>query len=277
MLKQLVRYQIRTADFGILLRISGIVGTFRAWSDADWARDHSKRRSRSGYVLQTTSSPVIWCSWLQSATAQSSSEAEYFALPIFVHSRYQGVQTFEKSWKFPMPNQLKSTRITSVLSPEQRRFKACARSSTLASSILLFGRLWSKAQAQCCILRLRKAVPTHSPRHWFGTPFAFIRNICVSFQVSITVLLEWACRRYNLSQFCLRHPYGKFGTWKKHCIYTESCFNCSFRNGTLCVIVHRHGISQRNGWESINSIWTLSRVNRSGHILFSFKTLLRFD
>lgn len=55
--------------------------------------------------------------------------------------------------------------------------------------------------------------------------------------------IEQWCWRYNQNLFCSRHPYGKYGTCKKHCIHTGSCCNCSFRNITLYVMtMHCHGI-----------------------------------
>ena len=50
------------------------------WSDADWARDHSNRRSRTGDLLVINSSPVAWSSRLQGAVALSTAEAEFIAL-----------------------------------------------------------------------------------------------------------------------------------------------------------------------------------------------------
>lgn len=123
MLKHLVRYLIGTTNFGTLLQSTETAVTFRAWSDADWAHDHSKRRSRSSFVLQINFGSVIWCSRLQSATAQSSSEAEFFVLSSCIRC-VRWCRNILEELELPMPNQLKSTTITLVLSPEQRRHKA---------------------------------------------------------------------------------------------------------------------------------------------------------
>ena len=83
-LLHVVRYLIHTTDFGLCIKSVNGRPKFEAYSDADWARDESKRRSRSGYLLLVNSAPVIRFSKLQPATAQSTSEAEFVALQIFV-------------------------------------------------------------------------------------------------------------------------------------------------------------------------------------------------
>lgn len=79
-LQHLVRYLIGTSSHGLLLKSQKGRPKFDVYSDADWAREEEKRRSRSGYVLLLNSSPVIWSSKLQTATAQSTAEAEFIAL-----------------------------------------------------------------------------------------------------------------------------------------------------------------------------------------------------
>ena len=79
-LQHLVRYLIATPEHGLYLKADQGRATLQAYSDADWAREEEKRRSRSGYVLYINSSPIIWSSKLQTATAQSTAEAEFFAL-----------------------------------------------------------------------------------------------------------------------------------------------------------------------------------------------------
>ena len=81
MLQHLVRYLKGTSDYGIFLP-SGKNGqvNFEAWSDSDWARDEQQRRSRTGFILTVNGGPIIWRSKLQTATAQSSTEAEFTAL-----------------------------------------------------------------------------------------------------------------------------------------------------------------------------------------------------
>lgn len=84
MVKHVVRYLIGTIDYGILLpnRIDDV--KVLCWTDADWARDLSNRRSRTGILITINGGPVIWTSKLQSSTAQSTSEAEFNALAYFI-------------------------------------------------------------------------------------------------------------------------------------------------------------------------------------------------
>lgn len=79
-MKNVIRYLISTMDWGIQLPSTAGGPTLTAWSDADWARDCEKRRSRTGYLLCIGGGPVVWASRLQSCTAQSTSEAEFNAL-----------------------------------------------------------------------------------------------------------------------------------------------------------------------------------------------------
>ena len=44
------------------------------------SRDEQQRRSRTGFTLTVNGGPIIWRSKLQTATAQSSTEAEFTAL-----------------------------------------------------------------------------------------------------------------------------------------------------------------------------------------------------
>ncbi len=49
------------------------------YADADFARD-SSRRSRTGYVIFLNGGPIAWNSSLQDSIAQSTSEAELYAM-----------------------------------------------------------------------------------------------------------------------------------------------------------------------------------------------------
>lgn len=81
MLKNVVRYLIGTTEYGILLPTrSSNKAEILCWADADWARDLSKRRSRTGFLVTINGGPIIWTSKLQSCTAQSTAEAEFNAL-----------------------------------------------------------------------------------------------------------------------------------------------------------------------------------------------------
>ena len=52
----------------------------RAFSDADWARDPTDRRSTTGYCFLLGSSLISWRSKKQTFVACFSTEAEYHAL-----------------------------------------------------------------------------------------------------------------------------------------------------------------------------------------------------
>lgn len=79
-LKYLLRYVAGTTDFGLFLPSGKAKSDVQAWSDAYWARDHSKRRSRFGFLLAINRGPVIWSSKHHTATAESTTEADFSAL-----------------------------------------------------------------------------------------------------------------------------------------------------------------------------------------------------
>lgn len=74
-----VRYFIGTIDFRRFFPY-GQEASIEECSDADWARDHHKRRFRSGYLVSVGSSPVVWASLLQTITAQSTIKGEIISL-----------------------------------------------------------------------------------------------------------------------------------------------------------------------------------------------------
>lgn len=80
MVKNVVRYLMGTSNYGILLPNRNDKSNVQCWSDADWARDLSNRRSRTGLILTINGGPIVWTSKLQSSTALSTSEAEFNAL-----------------------------------------------------------------------------------------------------------------------------------------------------------------------------------------------------
>lgn len=80
MLRHVVRYLSGTTDYGLLLPTGSGEFQLEAWCDADWAREKSSRRSRSGYMATLNGGPVLWTSKLQTATALSTAEAEFSAL-----------------------------------------------------------------------------------------------------------------------------------------------------------------------------------------------------
>lgn len=79
-IKHLLRYLKSLAQFGILIPTYTAKPGLMAESDADWARDKSKRRSRSGYKIQYNRALVSCTSKLQTTTAFSSSKATFSGL-----------------------------------------------------------------------------------------------------------------------------------------------------------------------------------------------------
>ena len=77
--KYVVRYLIGTTDHGIFFPYDQ-EATVKAWSDADWERDHHKRRSRSGYIFTVAACPVVWASRLQALKVQLTTEDEFISL-----------------------------------------------------------------------------------------------------------------------------------------------------------------------------------------------------
>ena len=80
LLKNVVRYLIGTKDYGILLPKGNDGLEVLCWTDADWARDLSNRRSRTGILITLNGGPIVWTSKLQTSTALSTPEAEFNAL-----------------------------------------------------------------------------------------------------------------------------------------------------------------------------------------------------
>lgn len=79
-MKHVCRYLLGTASYGIRFCRGSSRPVLTAWTDADWARDQDKRRSRTGYVLRLSGGPVVWCSKMQTSVATSTTEAEFDAL-----------------------------------------------------------------------------------------------------------------------------------------------------------------------------------------------------
>lgn len=71
-LRIVLRYFKGSFIFGIFLP-AGTNKTFlTAWSNADWAWDHSNRSSRTGHPCKMNGAPVVWTSKLQSAATLST-------------------------------------------------------------------------------------------------------------------------------------------------------------------------------------------------------------
>ena len=83
-----MRHCLTSKDYGLLFTSSG--KSFRdPWDitghvDSDWATWKGSRKSRTGYLVYLNRNLVAFGSRLQSATATSSSEAEYMALSYIV-------------------------------------------------------------------------------------------------------------------------------------------------------------------------------------------------
>lgn len=90
-----LRYVNSTIHFGLHIKKGNGIG-IEGWSDADWGRELSKRRSRSGIVITIGGNPVVWVSKLQPAVALSTAEAEFYALSECVRNIQWVRQLFEE-------------------------------------------------------------------------------------------------------------------------------------------------------------------------------------
>lgn len=78
-LKHLLRYLVGTRNRSIVYsRDFPLVP--RYFADANWGGEFTKRRSTTGALVMMAGAPVAWRSKLQVVVAQSSTEAEYYAL-----------------------------------------------------------------------------------------------------------------------------------------------------------------------------------------------------
>jgi hypothetical protein len=90
---QLVRYLQHTSDQGLILDPCKEI-TLECYADADFAgnwnkilapQEPSTAKSRTGYIIQYASCPLLWASKLQTQIALSTTEAEYIALSSALH------------------------------------------------------------------------------------------------------------------------------------------------------------------------------------------------
>ena len=81
--KRILRYLQGTKSHGICFKLGDEVD-FCGYYDADWAGDHSDRKSTSGYAFLLMSAPISWGSKKQSSVSLSTSEAEYIALSLAI-------------------------------------------------------------------------------------------------------------------------------------------------------------------------------------------------
>ena len=80
-LKWILRYIKKTLNVGLIFKKDDMVGQHVVgYCDSDYAGDHDKCRSTTGYVFTLAKTPVSWKSTLQSTVALSTTEAEYMAI-----------------------------------------------------------------------------------------------------------------------------------------------------------------------------------------------------
>ena len=82
-MKRILRYLQGTKSHGICFKPGDKVD-FSGYSDADWAGDHSDRKSTLGYAFLLMIAPISWGSKKQSSVSLSTSEAEYIALSLTI-------------------------------------------------------------------------------------------------------------------------------------------------------------------------------------------------
>jgi hypothetical protein len=78
-LLRIPRYLKGTLFYGLHFSSQSSI-TLQAYSDVDWARDPTDRRSTTGYCFLLNDSLISWNNKKQSIVARSSTEAEYRAL-----------------------------------------------------------------------------------------------------------------------------------------------------------------------------------------------------
>lgn len=86
-MKHAVRYLKNTIALSILLPVTDCTIKREVWSDADWMRDPSSRRSRKRTFIFVGCAPVVWSLKLQSSVALSTSVTEFYALADTVCNR----------------------------------------------------------------------------------------------------------------------------------------------------------------------------------------------
>lgn len=83
--KRTLKYLNGTLERGIVYKSNGS-NELCAYSDADYAGDHSNYKSTSGQILMLADGPIGWRSKLQKMNVTSTTEAEYLALSSTVKS-----------------------------------------------------------------------------------------------------------------------------------------------------------------------------------------------
>lgn len=77
-----MRYLLSTADYELTLGTNDVLhkNNIHAYTDADFARDVSTRRSTTGSLVKVYNSSIAWTARRQSSVSTSTMEAEYIAL-----------------------------------------------------------------------------------------------------------------------------------------------------------------------------------------------------
>src|SRR5260221_4901742 len=78
--ERILAYVNATSDYGLRYKKGRGRGQIEAYSDADFAEDTDTRKSTSGVLLQYAGGAIIWESHKQSNVAQSTTEAELYAI-----------------------------------------------------------------------------------------------------------------------------------------------------------------------------------------------------
>ena len=114
-MKNVVRYLKGSTDYGLFIPNTAKTIDCMGYTDADWARDLSHRRSRTGFVLFINSVPVIWTSKLQTSTSESTAEAEFTALASFIREvRWTRDTLTEIGFVQPTPTKILQDNLGSI-------------------------------------------------------------------------------------------------------------------------------------------------------------------
>ncbi|MBW0526203.1 hypothetical protein O181_065918 [Austropuccinia psidii MF-1] len=83
-LKHLLRYLNGTKDKCLVYKEQPNKESLTGWADSDYANDREDRKSITGYVILAFSNTICWLIKKQLVVAQSTTEAEYVAMNIFL-------------------------------------------------------------------------------------------------------------------------------------------------------------------------------------------------
>lgn len=82
-----------TINFVILIPLFPIKKCLESYTDSDWSRDETSRRSRTGNFILFNEAPILWTSKLPTATETSTAEAEFPSLLTSAKEKY-GFDTY---------------------------------------------------------------------------------------------------------------------------------------------------------------------------------------